>query len=135
MIKLNNPKAVLSKDCYASAEGCVEITKDIKSCKLIYDVKKRGMMVPFKGEKDICEEMAKAAQDPEAQKKLKEKNISATCPVKKSKMCAPLDEKMDVSKYKDKFRLAAGQYTGTVTLSCDSGESCFKFDVEFKRGK
>ncbi|KAJ4447659.1 hypothetical protein ANN_09666 [Periplaneta americana] len=135
VFKLDKPNALLSKDCFASADGCIDLTKDFESCKVVYDVKKRGMMVPFKGEKDVCEEIAKASQDPEAQKKLKEKNINPNCPIKKMKLCAPPDEKVDVTKYKDKFRLAAGQYSGTITLVCDCGKSCYKFDVEFKRGK
>jgi hypothetical protein len=51
------------------------------------------------------------------------------------KACSQKGEKIDVSSFKDKFRLAAGQYTGTVTLQANSGNSCFKFDIEFKRGK
>ena len=51
------------------------------------------------------------------------------------KPCSTKGEKIDLSSFKDKFRLAAGQYTGTVTLQCNSGTSCFKFDGEFKRGK
>jgi hypothetical protein len=50
-------------------------------------------------------------------------------------LCAKKGESLDISKYKDKFRLAAGQYTGTIKFECDSGKSCFAFDVEFKKGK
>lgn len=66
------------------------------------------------------------------------KYLSATCYVLcllQSKICAPEDQKLDVSSYKNKFRLAAGQYTGKITLDCNSGKSCFDFDLEFKRGK
>jgi hypothetical protein len=49
--------------------------------------------------------------------------------------CAKKDESINISQYKDKFRLAAGQYTGTIKFECDSGNSCFKFDAEFKKGK
>jgi hypothetical protein len=49
---------------------------------LVYDVKKRGMMVPFKGEKDICQELAKASRDPTVAANLKKYNIGPTCPVK-----------------------------------------------------
>ena len=51
------------------------------------------------------------------------------------KACTSKGEKIDITSFKDKFRLAAGQYTGTITLQCNSGTSCFKFDGEFKRGK
>jgi hypothetical protein len=63
---------------------------------------------------------------------------SVTCYVLcllQSKICAPEDQKFDVSSYKNKFRLAAGQYTGKITLDCNSGKSCYNFDIEFKRGK
>ena len=50
-------------------------------------------------------------------------------------MCIPDETKMSVDQYKDKFRLAAGAYTGTVTLKCDCGKSVFKLNAEFKRGK
>jgi len=51
------------------------------------------------------------------------------------KVCSSKGEKIDISSYKDKFRLASGQYTGTITVQCNSGNSCFKFEGEFKRGK
>jgi hypothetical protein len=49
---------------------------------VIYDVKKKGMMIPFKGEKDICEELATAAKDPTVAEKLKKYNIETSCPIK-----------------------------------------------------
>ena len=49
---------------------------------VVYDVKKKGMMIPFKGEKDICEELATAAKDPTAAKKLKDYKIETSCPIK-----------------------------------------------------
>lgn len=48
---------------------------------MIYDIKKKGMMVPFKGERDVCEELAKFSKDPDASKKMKEYKISSHCPV------------------------------------------------------
>lgn len=134
-IKLINPKIELSQDCLVSAAGCVENTKEFSSCKLVYDVKKRGMMIPLKGERDICEELAKASKNETVATNLAKNNIPKTCPFKASKFCAPQDQKFDVSNHKNKFRLAAGQYTGKITLDCNSGKSCYNFDVEFKRGK
>jgi len=52
-----------------------------------------------------------------------------------NKICVPQDQKISVSSFKDKFPLAAGHYTGTLKFDCNSGKSCFTFDVEFKRGK
>jgi len=52
-----------------------------------------------------------------------------------NKVCSQKDDSFDVSKFREKFRLAAGQYTGNMTFSCNSGTSCFLFDIEFKRGK
>lgn len=51
------------------------------------------------------------------------------------KVCSAKGDRIDISSYKDKFRLAEGQYTGTVKLDSNSGKGCFKFDVEFRRGK
>jgi hypothetical protein len=48
----------------------------------VYDVKKRGMMIPIKGERDICEELAKASKDKTVATNLAKYNISPTCPVK-----------------------------------------------------
>ncbi|PNF14027.1 hypothetical protein B7P43_G03565 [Cryptotermes secundus] len=135
IIKLINPKIVLSQDCFVSAVGCMENTKEFSSCKLAYDVKKRGMMIPIKGERDVCEELANASKNKTVAENLAKNNIPTSCPFKKSKICAPEDQKLDVSSYKNKFRLAAGQYTGKITLDCNSGKSCFDFDLEFKRGK
>ena len=50
-------------------------------------------------------------------------------------MCIPEDTRISVEQYKDKFRLAAGVYTGTVTCKCDSGKTVYKISAEFKRGK
>jgi hypothetical protein len=50
---------------------------------LLYDVKKRGLMVPFKGEKNICQELETASRDPTVAANLKKYNIGPTCPVKK----------------------------------------------------
>jgi len=49
---------------------------------VVYDVKKKGMMIPFKGEKDICEELATAAKDPTVKEKLKKYNLESGCPIK-----------------------------------------------------
>jgi hypothetical protein len=51
------------------------------------------------------------------------------------KACSAKGESFDIQSYKDKFRLAAGQYSGTITVQTNTGKSCFKFDAEFKRGK
>ena len=51
------------------------------------------------------------------------------------KICSDKGERVDVSSYKDRFRLADGQYTGTLKVESDSGRGCFKFDLEFRRGK
>jgi hypothetical protein len=48
----------------------------------MYDVKKRGMIVPFKGERDVCEELAKGSKEPETSQKLKQYHISPSCPIK-----------------------------------------------------
>jgi hypothetical protein len=48
----------------------------------VYDVKKKGMMIPFKGEKNICEELATAAKDPDVAQKLEKNNIEKSCPIK-----------------------------------------------------
>jgi len=48
----------------------------------MYDVKKKGMMIPFKGEKDICEEIATAAKDPSVAEKMRKYNIETSCPIK-----------------------------------------------------
>lgn len=39
-------------------------------------------MVPFKGEKDICQELSKASKDPTVATNLKKYNVGPTCPVK-----------------------------------------------------
>lgn len=134
-IKLTNPKVELMKDCHVMISGCADFTAGFSSLKLAYDVKKKGMMVPFKGERDACEELAKQSKQKDVADKLKQYKINKNCPVQAVKACSQKGEKIDVSSFKDKFRLAAGQYTGTVTLQANSGNSCFKFDIEFKRGK
>jgi hypothetical protein len=40
-------------------------------------------MVPFKGEKNICQELETASRDPTVAANLKKYNIGPTCPVKK----------------------------------------------------
>ncbi|KDR14704.1 uncharacterized protein LOC110834292 [Zootermopsis nevadensis] len=134
IFKLTNPKVDLTKACRAVITGCMDV-KGFSSCKVTYDIKKKGMMVPFKGEKDACEEIAKATKESDTASRLKKYNISPNCPIKSVNACSKEGESLDLSPYKDKFRLAAGQYTGTIGFDCDSGKSCFKFDVEFKRGK
>jgi len=49
------------------------------------------------------------------------------------KVCSRKGERVDVSSYKDKFRLIEGQYTGTLQVQSDAGKGCFKFDFEFRR--
>jgi hypothetical protein len=49
---------------------------------LTYDVKKRGMMVPFKGDRDVCEEFEKACKDSDTAGRLKKYNVAPTCPIK-----------------------------------------------------
>jgi hypothetical protein len=49
---------------------------------VLYDVKKKGMMIPFKGEKDICEELATYAKDPTVAEKLAKYNLEKSCPIK-----------------------------------------------------
>jgi hypothetical protein len=49
----------------------------------VYDVKKRGMMIPLKGERDICEELANASKNQTVASNLAKNNIPTTCPVKK----------------------------------------------------
>ncbi|GFG31215.1 hypothetical protein Cfor_06931, partial [Coptotermes formosanus] len=134
-LKLTNPKVELTKDCHVVISGCAELTAGFSSCKVLYDVKKKGMMVPFKGERDACEELAKLSKKQDVADKLKQYKISKNCPINAVKACASKGEKVDISSYKDKFRLAAGQYSGTITIQANSGSSCFKFDAEFKRGK
>jgi hypothetical protein len=48
----------------------------------VYDVKKRGMMIPLKGERDICEELAKASKNTTVATKLAKNNIPTSCPLK-----------------------------------------------------
>jgi hypothetical protein len=48
----------------------------------MYDVKKRGMIVPFKGEKDVCDEIPKISKEPKASKLFKKYEISQNCPMK-----------------------------------------------------
>jgi hypothetical protein len=131
----NNPKVELTKDCHLLLSGCGDLTTAVSTCKVVYDVKKKGMMVPFKGEKDVCETLEGFGKKPDVKKKLQQYKISEKCPVAKVKVCSSKGEKIDISSYKDKFRLASGQYTGTITVQCNSGNSCFKFEGEFKRGK
>jgi hypothetical protein len=47
----------------------------------VYDVKKRGMMIPFKGEKDVCEELATASKNPSVAANLVKYNIGTSCPI------------------------------------------------------
>jgi hypothetical protein len=49
---------------------------------VVYDVNKKGMMIPFKGEKDICEELATASKNPAVATNLIKYNIGTRCPVK-----------------------------------------------------
>ena len=39
--------------------------------------------MPFKGEKDMCEEIEKAAKDPEAVEQMRKYNMPAKCPIPK----------------------------------------------------
>jgi len=39
-------------------------------------------MIPFKGEKDVCEELATAAKDPSVAEKLGKYNFEKSCPIK-----------------------------------------------------
>jgi hypothetical protein len=48
----------------------------------IYDVKKRGMIVPFKGEKDVCDEVPKLAKDKKAGDLFTKYKIPTSCPFK-----------------------------------------------------
>jgi hypothetical protein len=48
----------------------------------VYDVKKRGMMIPIKGERDICEELANASKNETVAANLAKNNIPTTCPFK-----------------------------------------------------
>jgi len=50
---------------------------------VVYDVKKKGMMVPFKGEKDVCETLEGFGKKPDVKKKLQQYKISEKCPVAK----------------------------------------------------
>jgi hypothetical protein len=51
------------------------------------------------------------------------------------KACSSKGEKIDISSLKDKLKIGAGQYTGTITVKSNSGSSCYKFDGELKHGK
>ncbi|KAJ9583949.1 hypothetical protein L9F63_021723 [Diploptera punctata] len=135
-IKFNDIDVQLTKDCFVVPKGCMKIEKEMGRCQVMYDIRKKGIVVPFKGEKNMCEEIEKMGKTPEAVEKLKEYNVVAKCPIPKmDSMCVPEESKMNVEQYKDKFRLAAGIYTGTVTVKCDCGTSAFKVSAEFKRGK
>jgi hypothetical protein len=48
----------------------------------VYDVKKRGMMIPIKGERDVCDDLAKASQNATVAANMAKNNIPSTCPVK-----------------------------------------------------
>ncbi|KAJ4447662.1 hypothetical protein ANN_09669 [Periplaneta americana] len=100
-----------------------------------YDIRKTGIMFPIRGENDMCEEMAKMSQYPQALKMMQEYNITASCPMQKTRMCVPENGRLNVTSLKDKFNFLSGQYTGKITFTCDCGKSCFDFDVKFKRGK
>ncbi|KAJ4447660.1 hypothetical protein ANN_09667 [Periplaneta americana] len=126
-----------------------------------YDIRKTGIMFPIRGENDMCEEMAKMSQYPQALKMMQEYNITASCPMQKAcgvmyvivsssvttlmnafppfsfqtRMCVPENGRLNVTSLKDKFNFLSGQYTGKITFTCDCGKSCFDFDVKFKRGK
>jgi hypothetical protein len=49
---------------------------------VVYDVKKKGMMIPFKGEKNICEELATASQNPDVAADLVKYGVGTHCPIK-----------------------------------------------------
>ena len=49
---------------------------------MVYDIKKKGMMIPLKGEKDVCEELATAAKDPKVAEKFTKYNLEKNCPIK-----------------------------------------------------
>jgi hypothetical protein len=48
----------------------------------VYDIKKRGMMIPIKGERDVCEELATASKNKTVATNLAKNNIPTSCPVK-----------------------------------------------------
>lgn len=134
-LKLTNPKASFTKDCHLLISGCADLTASFSSCKLVYEVKKKGMITPFKGEKDVCETVEKFGKKPDVAQKMQQYKISKKCPMEKVKACSTKGEKIDISSLKDKLRLGAGQYSGTITAQCNSGTTCFKFEGELKRGK
>ena len=57
---------------------------------LIYEVKKKGMITPFKGEKDVCETVEKFGKKPDVAQKMQQYKISKKCPMEKvSSVCLP----------------------------------------------
>jgi hypothetical protein len=49
----------------------------------VYDVRKRGMMIPIKGDRDICDELATASRNETVATNMKKNNIPTSCPIKK----------------------------------------------------
>jgi hypothetical protein len=41
-------------------------------------------MIPFKGEKDVCEELASASKNPAVAENLKKYKLSTSCPIKEA---------------------------------------------------
>jgi hypothetical protein len=57
---------------------------------VIYEVKKKGMITPFKGEKDVCETLEKFGKKPDVAARLDVHKINKKCPVDKvSSVCLP----------------------------------------------
>ncbi|KAF7287878.1 sporozoite-associated mosquito saliva protein 1 [Rhynchophorus ferrugineus] len=127
-------EVLLDKDCNVYLKGCVEITKDYKTAKGAYLLRKPPLP-ELDGEMDFCSLDKKLKNIPDAMKALELLGVPTHCPVKAGKICGSPSKKISVMKYKNQLGMAAGNSEVKVEIDHDVGKSCYELSFNVNRAK
>ncbi|KAL1489796.1 hypothetical protein ABEB36_013729 [Hypothenemus hampei] len=125
---------VLDSDCNIYGSGCVEITKDFKTAKAKYRVKKAPLPV-IEGDVDLCQISELMKKTPDLAAGMSLVGIPTQCPVQAKKVCGTPDQKFSILKFKNQIGMAAGTSEIRVEIEHDNGKSCIEIQSSINKAR
>ncbi|KAJ8967959.1 hypothetical protein NQ317_016680, partial [Molorchus minor] len=123
----------LDNDCNLIFNGCVDITKPLKTAKGSYHLKKPPLP-PLDGDIDYCETMGeydiKAIRDI-----FKTLGLPTKCPYSAKKVCLPPNTKLSIAQYKNQLGLASGTSEAKLEAVHDTGHTCVEFGATISKAR
>ncbi|CAG9859928.1 unnamed protein product [Phyllotreta striolata] len=120
-------------NCNLIIEGCIEMVKPTKWAKGTYEANK-SPMPPMKGPVDMCQILGDA-KVPQAGEIISAFGLPKKCPLSAKKYCVNGKKSVNISAFKKKLTLLAGQLDLKFDVEHDSGKSCVDINITVSKRK